>query len=229
MENLALRESLAFRLAWLMGSGWLRLSAGRTVHSLPPTGLEAAFHYPVIIRLSPAVAASMMPGLERLRALDPRHYYYPTESMHITVHSVSRFLSGSSDVTDRVAELRAIIGSYPSFDVTLCGLNVSPTTVFAQVVPDGRAFGRLRKGLKTLNFGPGKVDGIGSVLRDLLPHANVVRFSGEVTANFLEEISRSRGAWFGRWTVREVELVRTDRLLSREGSRVLERIPLATP
>jgi hypothetical protein len=50
-----------------------------------------------------------------------------------------------------------------------------------------------------------------------------------VTAAFLEEVSKSRQEWFGRWTVREVELVRTDKLLSGKGSQVLERIPLATP
>jgi hypothetical protein len=33
--------------------------------------------------------------------------------------------------------------------------------------------------------------------------------------------------WWGRWTVSEVEIMRTDTLLSREGRQVLERIPLA--
>ena len=228
MGDARVSESLAFRLAWLAGSGWLRLSAGRTIRSLPRSGPEAAFHYPVIVRLPPTVAASVVSGLERMRVLDPSHYYYPAESMHITLYSVSRFLSGGSDLADRVSKLRAVIGSYPSFDVALCGLNVSPTTVFAQVVPDGRTFGCLREGLKALNSGPSKMEGIGVILRDMLPHANVARFSGRVTADYLGEISRSRRECFGRWTVRKVELVRTDTLLSREGSQVLERIPLAT-
>jgi hypothetical protein len=50
-----------------------------------------------------------------------------------------------------------------------------------------------------------------------------------VTPNFLDEVSRSRQVRIGWWTVREVELVRTDRLLSREGTQVLKRIPLAMP
>jgi hypothetical protein len=56
----------------------------------------------------------------------------------------------------------------------------------------------------------------------------VVRFSGRVTTEFLREVSRFRRIHFGRWAVREVELVRSDKLLSREGSHVIERIPLAT-
>ena len=100
--------------------------------------------------------------------------------------------------------------------------------IFAQVIPGNRTFGGLHEGLKALNSGPSKGDGIGVILRDMLPHANVVRFSGRVSADYLREVARSRREWFGRWTVREVELVRTDRLLSRGGSRVLERFPLAT-
>jgi hypothetical protein len=61
-----------------------------------------------------------------------------------------------------------------------------------------------------------------------LAHANVVRFSGGVTTEFVREVSRSRRIHLGRWAVREVELVRSDKLLSREGSHVIERIPLAT-
>jgi hypothetical protein len=60
-----------------------------------------------------------------------------------------------------------------------------------------------------------------------LAHANVVRFSDLVTMRFIKEVSRFRRTHFGRWTVREVELVRSDKLLSREGSHVIERISLA--
>ena len=61
-----------------------------------------------------------------------------------------------------------------------------------------------------------------------LAHVNVIRFSGLVTTGFIKEVARFRRIHFGRWTVREVELVRSDKLLSREGSHVIERIPLAT-
>jgi hypothetical protein len=61
-----------------------------------------------------------------------------------------------------------------------------------------------------------------------LAHVNVVRFSGGVTTKFVREVSHFRRIHLGRWTVREVELVRSDKLLSREGSHVIERIPLAT-
>jgi hypothetical protein len=111
------------------------------------------------------------------------------------------------------------------------GLNLSPTTVFAQVFPHDHTFHSLRKHLG--EFAERSVDQSSSerivdgVARNLA-HANVVRFSDLVTREFIKEISRFRWTYFGRWTIREVELVRTDKLLSREGLHVIERIPLAT-
>src|SRR5215208_602215 len=132
--NSAARERLSFRLAWLVGSVRLRLSAGRGSHALPPSGADAASHHSVIIRLPESVATSVTLILERLREHGPHHYYYPADTMHVTVLVLDGFLPDGSDAAGRFADLRTIIGSYPSFDLVLRGLNVSPTTVFAQVI-----------------------------------------------------------------------------------------------
>jgi 2'-5' RNA ligase len=225
--NAALRERLSFRLVRLISSAQLRLCAGRAFHSLPPSAPDAPLHYGVMIRPPAHVVTSVAPALERLREINPHHYYYPADSMHVTVGSVNHFLSDGSNSAPRLAELRAIIGSYPSFDLTLRGLNVSPFTIFAQVIPHSRTLRALRTDLRMLSRQAGEAIGFGDYVRDFLPHMNIVRFSGRVTADFLEEVSASRQEWFGRWTVREVEVIRTDTLLSREGREVLARIPLA--
>jgi 2'-5' RNA ligase len=225
--NLAVCERLSFRLAWLISSAQLRLSAGSALQSLPPSGPDAALSYTVMIRPPAHVVSSVAPALERLHEISSHHYYYPADSMHVTVAGVSQYLSDGSNAAARLAELRAIIGFYPSFDLTLRGLNVSPFTVFAQVIPHSRTLRTLRTELRMLARGVGGASGFGHYVRDLLPHMNVVRFSGRVTADFLDEVSRSRQLRFARWTVREVEVIRTDALLSREGRQVLERIPLA--
>ena len=48
-----------------------------------------------------------------------------------------------------------------------------------------------------------------------------------MTAGFLAELARLRGQDFGSFTVAEVELVRTDRLLSPEATTTLGKIQLA--
>src|SRR5215204_3646972 len=91
--NLAVCERLSFRLAWLIISAQLRLSASSTFHSLPPSGPEVASHLSVIIRLPQHIVSSVASTLERLREVGSHHYYYPADSMHVTVGSASRFIS----------------------------------------------------------------------------------------------------------------------------------------
>jgi 2'-5' RNA ligase len=229
---LILGQRIGFQLAWLASSSWLRLSAGRTTHVLPPSGPDVAVHQAAVIRLPSRVASSVMPALEGLRQHEPHHHYYPPKTMHVTVCKLGHFASDDPGAATCLSELRQILASHPSFDLTMWGLNLSTTTVFAQVFPHDKAFHLLRRHLGAV--AERSVDQsskqrlLDGAARNLA-YSNVVRFSGVVTTGFIKEISRFRWTHFGRWTVREVELVRSDKLLSREGSYVIEYMPLAPP
>jgi 2'-5' RNA ligase len=228
---LTLGQRVGFQLAWIASSSWLRLSAGRTTHTLPPSGSDAAVHLAAVIRVPSHVASSVVPTLECLRQHDAHHHYYSPETMHVTVRKVGYSPSGDPGIADRIAELRLMVGSHPVFDLAMWGLNLSPTTVFAQIVPHDRTFRSLRRHLGWIadrSVGWSSSERLIDAAARNLAHANVVRFSGLVTPGFVREVSRFRWTYFGRWTVREVELVQSDRLLSRGGSHVIERIPLAT-
>jgi 2'-5' RNA ligase len=222
----AFGQRLGFQLVWLACSSWLDLSAGRTTYVLPPSGADAAVHQAAIIRLPPSVASQVASILERLRERDPHHHYYPPKTMHVTIRKLGAFLP---DDPGRLVELRNIVASYPSFELTMRGLSLSPTTVFAQIMPHGQTFRSLSRhlGIMDRNVYRSSSHRVREAVARTLAHVNVIRFSGPVTAGFVKEVSRFRGQHFGRWTVREVEFVRSDKLLSREGTQVLERTPLA--
>ena len=145
----ALRERLSFRLVWLICSTRLHLSAASALHSLPPSGLEAALHYTVVLRPPAHVGTSVAPILRRLHEINPHHHYYPADSMHVTMGGVGQFLHEGVDAAARLAELRSVIGRYQSFDLTVRGLNVSPSTVLAEVIPRSA-----RKARRPRNDGP---------------------------------------------------------------------------
>jgi 2'-5' RNA ligase len=170
------------------------------------------------------------PALEELRQHHPQNYYYPPESMHVTIRKLGQIPSDDPSVAARLAELRHIAASHPSFDLTMWGFNLSPTTVFAQIFPHDHTFHSIRRhlgGIADRSVDQSSSERIVDGVARNLAHANVVRFSDKVTPGLVKEISRFRWTYFGRWTVREVELVRSDKLLSREGLHVIERIPLA--
>jgi 2'-5' RNA ligase len=187
-------------------------------------------HLAAIIRVPSHVASCVASILKELHQHDPHHHYYPPDTMHVTIRKLGQIPSDDTDVATRLAELRHIAASHPGFDLTLWGLNLSPTTVFAQVFPHDQIFHSLRRhlgGIAERSVDQPSSERIIDGVASNLAHANVVRFSDLVTTGFIKEVSRFRWTHFGRWTVQEVELVRSDKLLSREGLHVIERIPLA--
>jgi hypothetical protein len=113
-------QRLRFNFVWVASSSWLRLSAGRTAHALPPWGPDVAMHLAAIIRVPPRVASSVRPALDTLHQHSPHHHYYPPETMHVTVRKLRRFPSDDSDVAARLGELCRVLGTL------LCGDLISP-------------------------------------------------------------------------------------------------------
>ena len=129
--------------------------------------------------------------------------------MHVTIRKLGQFASDDPGAAARLHELHHIAASHPRFDLTIWGLNLSPTTVFAQVFPHDQTFHSLRRhlgGIAERNVEQSRSERLIGALARNLAHANVDRFSGPVTTGFIREISRLRWTNFGRWTVREVEL-----------------------
>jgi 2'-5' RNA ligase len=185
--------------------------------TLPPSGPAAAVHLTTVVRLPATVTAALGPTLDRLRAVGPGHHYYPPETMHVTVQNLDA-LGPAAPLPDGLVEL---VAARAPFRLAVRGLGVGPGAVFALALPGDATLASLRAGLAGLAGGHDR----GRLGRGL-GHANLVRFSGPVTAGFLAELARLRRQDFGTFTVDEVELVRTDRLLSPEGTTTLGRLRL---
>jgi 2'-5' RNA ligase len=217
-----LGDHARYRLAWEAGRVRLRAGAGRRSFTLPASGPGAAVHLTTVSRLPAEVAAALARAVDRLRPHGPGHHYYPPPTMHLTVQNLDGLELDGDGGAARLAELRALFGAHPPFQVAARGLGVSAGTVFAQVLAGDATLRALRADLARLLQRHGLTP-----RRARLPgHANVVRFSGPVTTAFLAELARQRRTDFGSWTVTGVELVRTDRFLSGEGTTLLERLAL---
>lgn len=204
--------ALALEGAWLVGRA--RLAVRREHHRLPPAGRGQATYLTSIVRVPAEVAERFAPALERLRTCSPEHHFYGADSLHVTIRNLDALSGGD------LAAARTAIASHPPFELEARGLNLSPHTVFVTVRPADDTLRSLRRDLAAVS---------GRTLGPLpdLAFANVVRFSGRVESDFVRELARLRRLELGSWLAREVEIVRTDRLLSREGTDVIDRVPLA--
>jgi 2'-5' RNA ligase len=180
---------------------------------LPPIGPPP--HHTTVVARAPAAIAERLAEVARRVAAPAGSYLYPTATIHFTVRNLDGL--PADDVSARIAA----VADLPAFDVAARGLGLSPTTAFAQLFPADGTLRHLRRRLDGPSSPRWRPSGLGS-----LAFANVVRVPGRPSRELVRSIARHRHTDFGRWTVDEVELVRTDRYLSDEATLVLARISL---
>ncbi len=208
---------LAYAANWQLTRRWLSSTAGRRTgrQRWPEIG-EPRF-LSVIARLPAEIADSLAAATRPLLAADRGHHAYPAATIHLTILS----LADARGVED---EIRDVAGRNRPFVVDVGGLNASARTVFAELYPRSGGLTALRRELggvlAPLHPLPSRW------VRHRLAHANVLRFGAPLSAALIEHVASLRGRDFGRFEVTHVELVRTDKVLSAGGTRVLGRFAL---
>jgi 2'-5' RNA ligase len=197
----------AYRVAWSFG---LLVQHGKE-HRLP----QHDRHVTAVSRVPARQADAVARALEPLRATGPEHYFYPPETLHLTIRNLDGLDAAALDTA------AAVLSSAPAFELDLRGLNVSSQTVFVQALPRDDTLRSLRRRLDevvhtsprprlSLNFA----------------HVNVLRLRGRVGRSLLTAVVRRRSLALGTLRIDSVEIVETDRLLSTAGTRTIRRIAL---
>jgi 2'-5' RNA ligase len=205
----------AFAANWILTSRLLKRGGGRTAgRELAELGRPR--YLTTVVRLPPDLAARLAAVAAPLLGLQPDHYLYPVESVHMTILALA-------DVPGVEDEVRAVTDRHGAFAVELGGLNVSRRTVFVEAYPEDSGLAALRRELNA------QVGALAPTWRRTptgLAHVNVVRFARPVDPRLVAQVAELRSLKLGRFTVTEVELVRTDKVLSLAGTRSLARLRL---
>jgi hypothetical protein len=176
----------------------------RGERTLPPIGEPSLF-----------TSVLRLPGVwSGESAVHVGHYVYPASSVHVTVTSLD---GATNELDDAIVALGQRRLPAPTLRIT--GFGRSPGTVFLRCIHD-HALAELRASVCTA-FGILPPRRPTAALFRRLSYANVVRFAG----------TPPRGrATFERTTITctEMEIVRTDRCLSADGTIVLARVALST-
>ncbi len=203
----------AFTANWLLAG---RLPGPRRA-SWDPASAGAPQFVTAVVRLPPQLAGDLADAASRLPDARSRHYLYPPSSIHLTVLG----LGGRAGLDEVIG---ATARRHSPFAVEVRGLNVSRETVFAELYPEGSGLRELREALRRVES---REHGWASRwLRRRFAHANLLRFAAPVDRSLLAGVRAMRGRRFGRFEVAEIELVRTDKVLSAPGTRTLGRFGL---
>jgi 2'-5' RNA ligase len=174
----------------------------------------------VVARVPNEVAAPLAAAAAALGEGEADHHVYPAESIHLTVLALA-------DEAGAHEAVGAIAARHRPFAIDAGGLNLSARTVFAELYPSGSGLAALRRALRAA-LAP-LHPAVSQWVRQRLAHASVARLGGPPDRRVIAEVERLRARDFGRFEVAEIELVRTDKILSAEGTIVLGRFPLGPP
>ena len=217
-------DSVRFATLWALESTALRYSAIRGVHHvLPPVGKLSTKYLTIIARLPEPVTTALSEVTAELKLRNSAHYYYPPETMHFTLQNLDDVRWRCSDHFEWLAQLRSDLQSYQPFVVRARGLGVSSSTVFVQLFPENNSISELR--YKLLG-GRSALRGFRTRAFRHLSFANIVRFSGPISLPFVQEVARRYAFFFGGFTIRQLEVVLTDKVLSAAGTQTIDHISL---
>ena len=132
---------VAFAANWLLMSRLSRSAPGE------PTGHLAAIGRPrfvtTVARLPADIAERLAEAASRLDRIQPAHYLYPPDSIHLTV-------LGLADSPDAGREVEVAVRRHRRFAIEVSGLNLTRDTVFAELHPRASELLALRNDLRAV-------------------------------------------------------------------------------
>lgn len=146
-----------------------------------------------------------------------RQYVYPSSDLHLTIAKLDRSRLSADDlvtVCDTVGSRAA------PFPIELRGLAMTAQSVYLQAWDPTGSLWRLRK----LVADAAGVDV--DLPKRLLGFVNVVRFSDPHIDDLRRAVRRHRARSVGAFTVRDFEVVRTDKVLSARATQILGPVAL---
>ena len=161
----------------------------------------------------------------RLMAIDPRHYYYPPDSMHITVKNirtasdpplfdeddVQRCRGVFSDVVPRHARFEFLLRDTVAFQTSLCVIAYSDERLKALIID-------LDRSLRLAGVPDNK-----KYVSDTVFFGNIsiCRYTSPPSREFLEAVDGLKNAYSADLPVEKVRLVSCDRVYSRSSRSIL--------
>lgn len=156
-----------------------------------------------------------MDALASLRRAQPHHYYYPLESLHMTVQSFRGLPEGSSALRLAVDRLRSSVTTRKPPLIALRGVGLARESILTWTTVHRWQFDRTRRA--------GSVPG--SVSRTLPPHVNLVRLAEPPDEDLRGFLSPMRSTDLGSFAPEEVVVVRCNAVMAPESLEILERVP----
>ena len=223
-----------FQTIWNRFSNELRITGGKIDLDVSTHNASVQRVLTTVVRVCPEACSRISDTLKHISRDYPEHYYYPSSDLHFTILNCMPFLENPdrlepSDIQRIASLLDDVFYSYKPFVVELKGLNLFPTTVFVQVFDLSGTIAsmrhQIRQRLKNDAWHP-QIESQQLLPKPIISYVNAIRFQYRVPREFVDVISQYRKAKLGFCQVQEVELVTTDKFLSKRNTVTWKRYTL---
>lgn len=221
---------------------WLKNKPLITSGKIIPTGFFQGkpIEHEYILALV-AVIKSQRPNIipqivaiqNKLRSIDPTHYYYPTSSLHITVAGCTPFYKKRTAISlGRINRIFKICNELiqdwnEPFHLHVVGLNAIPYSIFLQVFNSDGTFTKFRheliSALKAFGENPIEQFNTGEI------HINIMKFTHNNSAKlkqFVSTLEDLRDFRIGLLIVDKIELDITDKIQFPSNTSVIHEFNL---
>ena len=190
---------------------------------------DQRFGITLLIRQSEAVKNKIQLFLKELKEHEPSQYYYPNSDIHITVLSIISCHDGFSlnqiDLEQYIAVIQENIASLNNLEIGFSGITASHSTIMIQGFPTNDSLNTFRNVLRDAFKKTNLQQSIDSRYTLFTAHVSVCRFrkpinNTEKLVSFLEKYRKTN---FGKFEVKELELVYNDWYQKKEKTQLLHQ------
>lgn len=167
--------------------------------------------------------------LAKLQAVEPHHYFYFPQSLHVTIQNLRTISAPPAFDNEhiRVAEavLGRVIGAHKAFDLQLQGMLKLPTSVSIAGLSD-ESLPKLVLELRQELLYAGIADDKKYSGDVVFSNVTVCRYTQTPSDSFIEIVRQHADCFFGMLRVQAVDLIATNAACHPSKTRVLQRFPL---
>ncbi|HON07957.1 MAG TPA: mutarotase [Verrucomicrobiota bacterium] len=186
----------------------------------------------LLIRPDENIRKNVHGFIDKLKAIEPRQYYYPDSDIHLTVLSIILCYEGFDlshiAVDDYVKVISRSLHNCSSFMIEFKGITASPSCIMIQGLPQTDILNQIRNSLRR-NFKASKLQqSIDKRYTIKTAHLTAVRFKKKLKnkEKFLKLVEAYRSFDFGGFKVDTMELVYNDWYLREKYVKQLYRFNL---
>lgn len=187
------------------------------------------FGVTLLIRPPELIKNKIQSFLNELKKEDPTQYYYPNSDMHITVLSIISCYDGFGlnqiNPEAYIAIILENLAALQDLEINLNGITASNSTIMVQGFPTNDSLNSFRDLLRKAFQNTSLEKSIDSRYTLFTAHISVCRFRKPITdtTKLVSLLEKYRKTDFGKFEVKEIELVHNDWYQKKEKAQILHQ------